>query len=79
MVQASWTGSPSTSYVIEYDIGTGVNHLSGTFTTYGNERDFGPYPNEIWKTLSARNPWHARVSPDATPRCWSDWVQFEFQ
>jgi hypothetical protein len=78
-IRSSWVGSPNSSYVIEYDIGQGVHHLSGSFVTFGNERVFGPYSRDIWSALAARNPWRIRVSPDTNPRCWSEWVRLEFE
>jgi arylsulfatase A-like enzyme len=79
MIRASWTGTPTTAYVVEYDIGSGIYHLTGSFLTYGNQRDFGPYSREIWQALAVRNPWRIRVSSDTQPRCWSDWLEFSFQ
>jgi len=78
-VRASWTGSPSSTYIIEYEIGTGVYHLTGSFVASGNRRDFGPYSREIWNSIAVRNPWRIRISPDAHPRCWSEWIQFTFE
>ncbi|RJP71367.1 MAG: DUF4976 domain-containing protein [Candidatus Abyssobacteria bacterium SURF_17] len=78
LIHASWTGNPTATYIIEYDIGTGVHHLTGTFLTMGSERDFGPYSREMWSSLAVRNPWRIRISPDTHPRCWSEWIQFTF-
>ncbi|GAB4333101.1 MAG: hypothetical protein Kow0099_04940 [Candidatus Abyssubacteria bacterium] len=79
MIRASWTGSPTVSYVVEYEVGSGIYRLSGSFSTFGNRRSFGPYSREIWDSLAVRNPWRVRVSPDAKPRCWSEWVEFTFE
>ncbi|UCD56083.1 MAG: hypothetical protein JSV16_09525, partial [Candidatus Hydrogenedentota bacterium] len=79
MIRSSWTGSLTSTYVIEYDIGMGIHHLSGSFVAFGNWRDFGPYSEEIWSALAVRNPWRIRVSPDTHPRCWSEWIQFTFE
>lgn len=79
MVRASWTGSPTATYIVEYEIGTGPHHLTGSFLTFGNQRDFGPYSEEIWKAIAVRNPWRVRISPDVEPRCWSEWMQFTFE
>ncbi len=78
-VRASWTGSPASTYVVEYDIGTGIHRLTGSFLTIGNQRSFGPYSREIWNPLVVRNPWRFRVSPDTQPRCWSEWTEFTFE
>ncbi len=79
MIRASWTGSPTMTYIVEYEVGTGPYHLTGSFLTYGNQRDFGPYTKELWDALGARNPWRIRISPDTQPRCWSEWLQFTFE
>jgi arylsulfatase A-like enzyme len=79
MVRSAWTGTLTSTYVIEYDIGTGVYRLTGSIVTFGNKRDFGPYPQEVWNSLAARNPWRVRVSPDTQPRCWSNWIEFTFE
>jgi hypothetical protein len=79
MVRASWTGDPLKSYVVEYDIGKGIYHVTGTFAVLDGNRDFGPYSRELWKALAVRNPWRMRVSPDVQPRCWSDWIEFDFE
>jgi arylsulfatase A-like enzyme len=78
-IRSSWTGSPASTYIVEYEIGTGVHRLTGSFLTFGNQRDFGPYSREIWNPLVVRNPWRVRVSPDTQPRCWSEWIQFTFE
>jgi arylsulfatase A-like enzyme len=79
IIRAAWTGSPSASYVVEYEVGAGIHRLTGSFSTFGNSRNFGPYSREIWSSLCVRNPWRARVSPDTKPRCWSPWVEFTFE
>jgi len=79
MVRASWAGSPNSTYIIEYEIGTGVHHLTGSFVAFGNRRDFGPYSREIWSSIAVRNPWRVRISPDTHPRCWNEWIQFTFE
>jgi len=78
-IRASWTGNPGVAYVVEYEIGTGVHHLTGSFITFGNRRDFGPYAQEMWSSIAVRNPWRVRISPDTNPRRWSDWIQFTFE
>jgi choline-sulfatase len=79
IIRASWTGGPTSTYIIEYEVGTGPHHLTGSFLTFGNQRDFGPYSQELWQALAVRNPWRVRISPDTRPRCWSDWLEFNFQ
>jgi hypothetical protein len=79
MVRASWTGDPRLAYIVEYDIGKGIYHVTGTFAVFDGNRDFGPYSRQLWKALAVRNPWRIRVSPDTQPRCWSDWVEFNFE
>jgi len=79
IVRASWTGDPSATYVVEYDIGEGIHRLTGSFAVFGGRRDFGPYSKEMWTALAVRNPWRVRVSPDTHPRCWGDWIDFTFE
>ncbi len=79
IISASWTGDPLSTYVIEYEIGSGLHRLTGSFLVSGNQRDFGPYSRELWSALVARNPWRVRISPDAQPRCWSEWIEFTFR
>jgi hypothetical protein len=78
IVRASWTGDPQLAYVVEYDIGKGIHHVTGSFAVFDGTRDFGPYSRELWRALVVRNPWRIRVSPDIQPRCWSDWIEFNF-
>ncbi len=78
-VRASWTGDPAMNYVIEYEIGKGVHHLTGSFAAFGDKRDFGPFSKELWAPLAVRNPWRVRISPDTDPRCWSEWIEFNFE
>jgi len=79
MIRASWTGDPSLTYIVEYDIGTGVHHLTGSFAAFGDKRGFGPYSREMWSSIAVRNPWRIRISPDVQPRCWSEWIEFSFE
>jgi arylsulfatase A-like enzyme len=78
-VRASWTGDLTLPYVVEYDVGKGIYHVTGSFAVSEDSRDFGPYSREMWKALVVRNPWRVRVSPDVQPRCWSDWIEFNFE
>lgn len=78
-VRASWTGDSSFTYIVEYDVGEGMHHVTGSFAVFGARRDFGPYSREMWSALAVRNPWRVRVSPDVRPRRWSDWIEFNFE
>lgn len=79
VIRASWIGDPHMTYVVEYDIGEGIHHLTGSFAAFGDKRDFGPYSRELWSSLAVRNPWRVRISADVQPRCWSEWIEFNFE
>ena len=78
-VRASWTGNSALTHIVEYDVGEGMHHVTGSFAVSGVGRDFGPYSREMWDALAVRNPWRVRVSPDVQPRCWSEWNEFSFE
>ena len=74
-----WSGDMDTTYVIEYDIGTGNHHVAGAYEVQGNHQLLGPIPRELWEeNLKAWNPFKIRVSPKSEEHCWSDWVAFNF-
>ncbi len=79
IVRAAWTGQSDSTYIVEYDVGEGIHHLSGSFAVIGDKRDYGPYAEEMWSALAVRNPWRIRISPDVQPRCWSEWIEFSFE
>lgn len=72
-----WRGDMETTYLIQYDIGTGDHHVEGVYEVDGNHQILGPFPPELWENLKAWNPFKIRVSPKGT-ECWSDWVEFYF-
>lgn len=73
-----WSGEPDVPYVIEYEVGKGDYHLTGTMKVLGNRKVFGPFPRKYWDTyLALYSPYRARVSIDKEPREWSPWVEFE--
>ncbi len=73
-----WSGDMETSYLIEYDIGTGDHHVEGRYEVEGNHQILGPLPRELWTDMQAWNPFRIRVSPKQDPPCWSKWVEFRF-
>ncbi|MGH9341268.1 MAG: sulfatase family protein [Acidobacteriota bacterium] len=73
-----WSGDKETSYLIEYDIGTGDHHVAGTYEVKGNHQLLGPFSRELWGNLKAWNPFKFRVSRKRAGDCWSQWVGFEF-
>ncbi len=73
-----WQGDLETSYLIEYDIGTGDHHVAGVFEVQGNHHLFGPLGTELWQNLKAWNPFRIRVAPKTPNPCWSPWVSFQF-
>lgn len=78
MVLFDWSGDTETTYLIEYDIGTGDHHVAGTYEVRGNHQLLGPLPRELWENLKAWNPFKFRVSPKSEKPCWSTWVVFYF-
>ncbi len=73
-----WEGNMETSYLIEYDIGTGDHHVEGEYEVQGNHQVLGPLPRELWSNMKEWNPFRIRVSPKQDPPCWSEWVEFRF-
>lgn len=73
-----WEGDMETSYLIEYDIGTGDHHVEGEYEVQGNHQVFGPLPRELWTNMKEWNPFRIRISPKQSPPCWSQWVEFRF-
>lgn len=79
-IRLEWEGLPDCPYIIEYELGAGDYHLTGEVKVEGNVKDFGVYTPNYWTTyLVIRNPFKLRVSPDKTPRNWSDWITFRFE
>ncbi|OGH57074.1 MAG: hypothetical protein A3I06_14610 [Candidatus Lindowbacteria bacterium RIFCSPLOWO2_02_FULL_62_12] len=79
-IRLEWEGVKGCPYVIEYELGTGDYHLTGEVKVDGNVKDFGEFTPQYWSTyLVVRNPFKLRVSPDKTPRDWSEWVTFRFE
>ncbi len=73
-----WQGDMETTYLIEYDIGTGDHHVDGQYEVQGNHQVLGPLPRELWTNMKEWNPFRIRVSPKQDPPCWSEWVEFRF-
>jgi choline-sulfatase len=73
-----WEGNMETTYLIEYDIGTGDHHVEGRYEVQGNHQVLGPLPRELWANMKQWNPFRIRVSPKQDPPCWSEWVEFRF-
>ncbi len=73
-----WSGNMETTYVVQYDIGTGDHHVEGTYEAKGNHQVLGPFSRELWENLKAWNPFKIRVSPKTDPPVWSAWTTFEF-
>lgn len=78
IVITEWEGDPEASYTIEYDVGLGQYHISGTFAVTGTRQTFGPYPKEVWEPLKAWNPWKFRVILQGHEEVKSPWVTFYF-
>lgn len=73
-----WRGDMETTYLIEYDIGTGDHAISGKYETGGNHQLLGPFSRELWNSLKAWNPFRFRVAAKTDSPCWSSWVEFQF-
>ena len=73
-----WRGDMETTYLIEYDIGTGDHAIAGTYEIRGNHQLLGPFSRELWNSLKAWNPFRFRVSGRTPEPCWSSWVEFQF-
>ena len=78
MLLFDWSGDKETTYLIEYDLGTGDHHIAGRYEVRGNHQLMGPLSTELWGNLRAWNPFKFRVSPKRNPPCWSSWVSFRF-
>ena len=78
MLLFDWGGDKETTYMLEYDIGTGDHHIAGSYEVRGNHQLMGPLSAELWGNLRAWNPFNFRVSPKRNPPCWSSWVSFRF-
>ncbi len=78
MLLFDWAGDKKTTYLLEYDIGTGAHHVAGTYEVQGNHQLFGPLTRELWENLKAWNPFKVRVAVKAEQPQWSDWVTFRF-
>lgn len=77
-VLIDWSGDMETRYLVQYQIGVGDHHISGTFEMQGNHQLLGPLSPELWKNLKAWNPFRIRISPRLASPCWSEWVEFRF-
>ena len=79
ILAGEWTGSPTATYVVEYDVG--VDHLrtTGQIRVVGTRLEFGPAPLDIWNSLAQFNPWRFRVWPESSPEKKSDWIEFTIE
>ncbi len=76
----AWTGDPTSDYVIEYEAGSGLLALGGTFDVAGTRHDFGPVEEGYWRTwVVPYDRIRFRVRPAGTPDAWSEWIELELQ
>lgn len=75
-VKLNWTGPPTGSYVIEYDVGVGTYHLSGEITESSSAPVYGPFQANFWNSLVLYNPWKFRVYLENRPEAKSEWVEY---
>lgn len=75
-----WTGEAGSSYVIEYEAGTGLLSLSGTIVTTGPRYDFSAVSEWYWSTwVVPYGKVRFRVRPTAAVDAWSKWMEMELR
>lgn len=75
-VSVRWTGPEDALYTLEYRVGEGNYHLTGTMQVRGNAPQYGPFTDEMWNMLALYNPFAFRILVDGKPELSSPWVQF---
>jgi hypothetical protein len=74
-----WDGALDDAYLLEYDLGIGKFHTSGSFLVQGTQKEFGPLKPEVWGLLARYNPFRFRLRSAGCREasCWSPWVTFQ--
>ncbi len=74
-----WEGAMDDAYLLEYDLGVGKFHTSGSFLVQGTQKEFGPLKPEVWDLLARYNPFRFRLRSAGCREagCWSPWVTFQ--
>ena len=78
-ITVNWSGPPKAAYRIEYEVGTGKYHLTGSLIVRGNSQTYGPFTRMFWRAFPQYNPWHFRVVPAGNPDQASPWRTFSFR
>jgi hypothetical protein len=74
-----WEGTSDDAFLLEYDLGIGKFHTSGSFLVQGTQKEFGPLKPEVWDLLARYNPFRFRLRSASCREasCWSPWVTFQ--
>jgi len=74
-----WEGASDDAFLLEYDLGIGKFHTSGSFLVQGTQKEFGPLKPEVWDLLARYNPFRFRLRSAGCREagCWSPWVTFQ--
>lgn len=74
-----WEGASDNAFLLEYDLGIGKFHTSGSFLVQGTQKEFGPLKPEVWDLLARYNPFRFRLRSAGCREasCWSPWVTFQ--
>ena len=77
LIEAAWTGKAE-DYWIEYEIGRGLQAVSGAFAVNQPRLSVGPFPRSFWDDLATHNPYRIRILAPGR-RLKSPWVVFEIE
>jgi hypothetical protein len=78
-ITVRWSGPAEASYRVEYEVGSGRYHLTGSFVIHGNSQTYGPFTAMFWRAFPQYNPWRFRVVPLGKPELASPWRAFAFR
>ncbi len=78
-IPVRWSGPAEAAYRIEYEVGEGKYHLTGSFIVQGNRQTYGPFTRVFWRAFPQYNPWRFRVVPAGKPSLASGWQTFSFK
>jgi hypothetical protein len=77
LIELGWTGEAE-EYWIEYEIGSGLQTVSGSFAVNQPHLSVGPFPRAFWNDLATHNPYRIRIVAPGL-RLKSPWVVFELE
>ncbi len=78
-INVRWSGPAEIAYRVEYEVGSGKYHLTGSFIVEGNGQTYGPFTRMFWRAFPQYNPWRFRVMPAGKPELASPWRTFSFR